>query len=503
MPRPTEATPRFTVLVPTYNQAHFLTAALMSLQAQRHADWEAVVVDDGSTDGTWKVLADMAQQDARIRPFKQANQGVGAALNAALREARGEWICWLSSDDLFLAETLEVFAGAIAAEPQVRFFHADFLELLHPAGTLRPGPPDRAKALPKAELQTIQFFTGNYIHGISICVQRSLFDEVGAFKSELRWAQDMDMWLRMSARTPFRFIDRRICITRVHVGQGTHGFPEAGLFDSARACLDFLNRNPFEALFPNLDLTDGEGITEALQASLATALNLNACMYAGIGFSASLLERLGEWLGRGCPAAYRDSIVAGLQGLEPQLADAPAPLRDAIGAMAHRRPIRYESRDPLGLMRATWRQAEAAGDPRGAALLARYLGLGTEAPRVEAPESPAEAFLLKPDFQSDDWAGHLLAYLETFRAGEPVALLLQLDPEAADAPGADEVGSAVVELARQLGLETFPDVALVARPEQLLENLRPYARIHRLPLAAGGPESPVRRRLAERLKVQV
>lgn len=496
MPGSPEATPRFSVLVPAYNHAAFLPVALGSLQAQVRGDWEAVVVDDGSTDGTWPLLEGLAAADPRIRPFRQANQGVGAALNAAVARARAPWVCWLSSDDLLLPEAFERFASAQEEDPGARFFHSDFLELLHPAGTLRTGPPDRARTLPEPWRQTLQFFHGNYIHGISICVQRSLFAEVGPFREDLRYAQDMDMWLRMSARTPLRYLDHRTCVTRVHEGQGTARFPEAGALDTAWACHAFLEAHPFEALFPLLDLTTADDITRAVQATLVAVLDLNAFMYAGLGPVPALLARLGEWLLQRCPAAYRASLLEGLRGVAAQMGAAPEPLRAAMEALGQGRPVGIASGDALALMAAEGRRAEARGDWAVARMIDRYLGR-TAGPEAGPAAGPAEAFLLEPGAGDDTWVAWLLAYLRAFRAGEPVALVLLLDRDRGDLPSEEAVEGVVLELARRLGLEAFPDVRVAATPGDLLEALRACRRLLRLPLESGDRESPAGRRLAE------
>src|SRR6185295_15042078 len=100
-------------LVPTYNHSRFLPAALDSLRAQTYENWEAIVVDDGSTDETPSILEQYTARDKRIRAFRKPNGGVASALNEALRRASGEWICWLSSDDLFDPEKLQVHVRAI------------------------------------------------------------------------------------------------------------------------------------------------------------------------------------------------------------------------------------------------------------------------------------------------------------------------------------------------------------------------------------------------------
>ncbi|HEY7532900.1 MAG TPA: glycosyltransferase family A protein, partial [Nitrospiraceae bacterium] len=116
----------FSVLVPTYNHAKFLPAALESLLAQTFPDWEAIVVDDGSTDNTRDVLSSYASRDSRIRPIHKENGGVASALNVGIRAARGQWICWLSSDDFFEPDKLRIHMRAIREYPDVKFFFTNF-----------------------------------------------------------------------------------------------------------------------------------------------------------------------------------------------------------------------------------------------------------------------------------------------------------------------------------------------------------------------------------------
>jgi cellulose synthase/poly-beta-1,6-N-acetylglucosamine synthase-like glycosyltransferase len=86
---------------PTCNQVGYLGAALDSLIAQTDPDWEAVVVNDGSSDATAEVLADYCSRDRRLRAINKENGGLGSVLNAGLKQARRSWVCWVIYDDLF------------------------------------------------------------------------------------------------------------------------------------------------------------------------------------------------------------------------------------------------------------------------------------------------------------------------------------------------------------------------------------------------------------------
>src|ERR1039458_1153994 len=131
---------KISILVPVYNHAEFLPAALDSILAQTYSDWEAIVVNDGSTDSTPEVMAQYAARDPRIRIYHKPNGGTGSALNKALRHASADWLCWLSSDDLFEKDKMEVHARAIRDNPGKMFFHSEHSLLDHATGVKKHNP---------------------------------------------------------------------------------------------------------------------------------------------------------------------------------------------------------------------------------------------------------------------------------------------------------------------------------------------------------------------------
>lgn len=105
------ADPYFSIVIPTFNRAPLLEETLASVAGQRFGDYELLVVDDGSTDGTAELLA---RPNPRLRALRQPNQGAGAARNLGIARARGRYIVFLDSDDLWFPWTLERYAEAIA-----------------------------------------------------------------------------------------------------------------------------------------------------------------------------------------------------------------------------------------------------------------------------------------------------------------------------------------------------------------------------------------------------
>ena len=99
----------FSVILPTFNRADFLTESILSVIAQTYNNWELIIVDDGSTDNTKKLVNKYCEIDYRIKYFYQENSERSAARNFGTSKAKGNWVCFLDSDDKFHKSHLEEF----------------------------------------------------------------------------------------------------------------------------------------------------------------------------------------------------------------------------------------------------------------------------------------------------------------------------------------------------------------------------------------------------------
>jgi len=199
-------TPRVTVIIPTYNRAGCLREAVDSVLAQDFRDFELIVVDDGSTDDTPRLLQEYG--DA-IRVFRQENRGVSAARNAGIAVSRGALIAFLDSDDLWLQVKLA---------RQVEFFkaHADALicqteEIWVRNGRrVNPGKRHRKRGgmifEPSLDLCLVS--------PSAVMVRRELFQCVGFFDEGLPACEDYDLWLRVSSRYAVHLIDIPLIVKR-------------------------------------------------------------------------------------------------------------------------------------------------------------------------------------------------------------------------------------------------------------------------------------------------
>jgi hypothetical protein len=203
--------PLVSVVIPTYNQAAYLTEAIDSVLAQDYAPLEVIVVDDGSTDATPTTIAGYAD---RVISIRQPNHGAAHALNQGIRAARGDLICWLSSDDAFQAGKIERQVEAFAREPGLGLCFTGF-ETVDSAGEHLRDASDLAWVHPDL---FVTVFWKNPINGSTAMVPRSVFRSLGTFDERLRADVDGEMWLRILDHHPARHIKGNWLRYRVHGG---------------------------------------------------------------------------------------------------------------------------------------------------------------------------------------------------------------------------------------------------------------------------------------------
>lgn len=207
--------PSVTVLIPTYNGARFLREAIDSALGQTWEDLEVLVVDDGSTDETPSLLASYG---TRIRSIRKPNGGTSSALNVGLRAARGEWIAWLDSDNMWEPTKIERQMEAARTHPAASLIYTDYLRVDEAGRAMGraggPFPPGRATRI-------LRILRRMYINSNSTLIRKSVFDQVGLFDETEPTAHDLDMFLRILERYEIAHVPEPLLKYRVHPGQLT------------------------------------------------------------------------------------------------------------------------------------------------------------------------------------------------------------------------------------------------------------------------------------------
>ena len=186
------------VIIPSFNRVALLRGALESVFAQRFTDFEIIVVDDGSTDGTTDYLHSLGQ---RIRHYRQPNRGPGAARNLGVRHAKGKYLAFLDSDDLWFPWTLEIYRDVlrdhhdpsfVAGKPYV-FFADDELDKVTPGVVRAEGFADYLASGDQ----------WRWWGASSFIIRREAFVAVGGFTDEWVYAEDADLALRLGVADNF------------------------------------------------------------------------------------------------------------------------------------------------------------------------------------------------------------------------------------------------------------------------------------------------------------
>ena len=218
-----DESPVVSVIIPIYNCARYLPEAIDSVLAQTYRAFEIIVVDDGSTDNTQEVLAPYGDQ---IRVIRQANAGRGAARNAGILAARGDYIAFLDADDLWLPQKLEKQMALFGSRPEADWVYSDyrpFGQVSARVGSrlqmLESQPPPEGAILRRVLADWSITWTG------TVLVRAECFGEIGLFDTSLPVAQDGDMWLRIASRFQAACANEVLALYRRHDSQAMSACP--------------------------------------------------------------------------------------------------------------------------------------------------------------------------------------------------------------------------------------------------------------------------------------
>lgn len=200
--------PKVSVVIATYNRAHFIKDAVNSILAQTFSDYEIVIVDDGSKDNTKEIVQGYGE---KVRYFYQANQGKSAAQNYAVSQSRGEYIALLDDDDIWLPNKLEIQMKGLEENPELGFVCSES-DLIDEKGEFIR----RWKRKPSNQETFASLYEENFIQHSSVVVRKELLNVVGGLDVALKTTEDYDLWLRLAKVCRFRYIDKSLVIYRQH-----------------------------------------------------------------------------------------------------------------------------------------------------------------------------------------------------------------------------------------------------------------------------------------------
>lgn len=192
------------IIIPTYNRYSFLDKAIQSVLKQSYEDFELLIVDDGSNDGSDKLIQSFL--DKRVRCFYQENRGVSAARNKGIIESRGDIIAFLDSDDWWKNKKLEKQLDLMKSSSCL-ISHTQ--ELWYRRGKILNQKKKHEKLAGDLFAKSLEMCS---IGASTVMMTRSLFNEVGLFDETLPACEDYDLWLRITRKYPVYLLDEVLTV---------------------------------------------------------------------------------------------------------------------------------------------------------------------------------------------------------------------------------------------------------------------------------------------------
>ena len=261
---PSPATP-VSVIIPTHNRVGFLAQAIDSVLAQSYANFELIVVDDGSTDDTPALLFSYG---TALTSLRQENRGPAAARNAGINAARHSLLAFLDSDDQFTKNKLELQVSAMEAQPEMLISHTQETwfrngrHLNQKKRHAKEGGDIFARSL---ELCVVGMST--------VMARRELFDLVGLFDESFPCCEDYELWLRASATHPFLLVDAPLTVK--------HGGREDQVSVQFKTGMDYFRIRAMEKLLVDIPLTPAQSRLAREELIRKALLYGNGCLKHG------------------------------------------------------------------------------------------------------------------------------------------------------------------------------------------------------------------------------
>lgn len=280
----------FSVVIPLYNKAPYITATIESVLAQAFVDFEVIVVDDGSSDGGAELVK--AITDPRVRLVRQANAGVSAARNHAISLARGEWVAFLDADDWHHPSYLATLANVQNAYPDAHTVAADFVHIPHAEG-IWPARWPVIQNVPEVELITdlpSRWMAGPCIFTSAVVVRTAQLKKMQpCFPLGESCGEDLDLWFRLAEHSPIALARTPLVAYRL----GTEGCLTSG--HETTTMQPFMHRMRERALSGELTVRQSRSLLRLVaqfQVTLARQAIVSGNRFEGL-----------RWLLKGCRAA--------------------------------------------------------------------------------------------------------------------------------------------------------------------------------------------------------
>lgn len=217
---------RFSVIIPLYNKAPYVAKAIESVLSQSFADYELIVMDDGSTDGSFEVALKVLERHMNCHIFRQANGGVSSARNNAVALSQGEYLCFLDADDWWERTFLEEMDRLVAGFPDAGIYGTNYTivnETRHKTRVASIGVDD---GFEKGYIDYCKVYAKTMympLTSISVSLPRRVFDEMRGFPIGIKLGEDFLLWIRIALKYKVAFVNKVMAYYNQDVEQANRG----------------------------------------------------------------------------------------------------------------------------------------------------------------------------------------------------------------------------------------------------------------------------------------
>lgn len=247
----------FSVIIPLYNKAPYIAKAIESVLGQTYRDFEVIVIDDGSTDQSLEVAKTFENKSITI--ISQPNSGVSTARNNGVKLAKHPYICFLDADDWWHPTFLEEMKRLITDFPDAGIYGSGYYIVKN--GQERIAPIGVPQGFERGIIDYCEVYAKTLcmpLTSISVVIPKHIFDEEKGFKSQLKFGEDFDLWIRIALKhkailvnKPLAYYNQDVDLNNRAIGSRFYKPEEHMLFSNYG---DFMHNEGFRFLFERLAL---------------------------------------------------------------------------------------------------------------------------------------------------------------------------------------------------------------------------------------------------------
>ena len=222
---------RFSVIIPLYNKATYVAKAIQSVLAQTFADFELVIVDDGSKDESASVATEAIEGHANCRLVKQENAGVSMARNNGVAASQGEYLCFLDADDWWEPTFLEEMSELITEYPEAGIYGTNYTIVNETRHKTRVAPIGVEPDFEKGYINYFQVYAKTLAMPLwtgAVCVPRRVFDETQGFPKGIKLGEDFLLWMQIALKHKVALLNKTLAYYNQDVEVAARGVKSSG-----------------------------------------------------------------------------------------------------------------------------------------------------------------------------------------------------------------------------------------------------------------------------------